>query len=709
MGRESILRLKVVGTETVKNDLSQIEAAGFRTARNLQRAYDVARQTTPRTPEGIAARETVRDIEKQLVGYHSLWKMTDQAITAQRRLQLEAGKAETAGGGQGGMFSGMGQKRILRQMIGFEASRALGNIPGIGQEAGLIAGGFLYGSPMLGAVMAAAVVVGETLKGMTDANNSAKQAMTEFSDRLSSLSKEIASMSAGSATTTPFGAKAAGLAAQAGENQVSVAQRYANLAEMSVSKVLGNAFERTILGRSMGQTGIGREMEVIKQETAINDMVYVAGQEAADKQSNLAERNDSRNTELQRRLVKEQANPEGRNRRWGILGAQANIETEAMAQGHQMQTEEAKFAAEQSSNILHKLDTQLEEVRKKGQKELIPGLEAKIVVAARASIEADKVVKSLPEKQRNEAARLAFAQEQRRHELDTKDREEDKKQDQENALNKIQLYKRGYEQQRASLVQQYDFEIDKGKKAGDDVTKIEADKTLKLAILDKQHGENVKDTLDDIRDKQSLVTRQTTEEQVQWNQTERSLVRSWGEGRRAEIQDVAAATQKYFSDKHQMELADIAAGQRIRLGMIHGTIDPYEAKREELRRQNKYTPAEIESIVRGEARGDSATFVKQERMKKDPYKVYDEYNKSLLQALGNKEITKAEYDRRKMDKAQELLGRTDGQFMDAMSYVRNTQTALLADANIPKETRDGILAIMGSVAIMVRDGIPLRG
>jgi len=208
--RQSILRLKVVGTETVKNDLSQIEAAGFRTARNLQRAYDVARQTTPRTPEGIAARETVRDIEKQLVGQHILWKMTDQAITAQRRLQLEAGKAETGRGTsaamiQQGAFSAltaMGSRRILRQGAGMVAQQMIG-AAGIGQEVGLAIGGFLYGGLGLGTIAMVGATAAAYYRKIAE---DAKAVKTIEAERLE-LHKKINETLREEAENTPLGKK----------------------------------------------------------------------------------------------------------------------------------------------------------------------------------------------------------------------------------------------------------------------------------------------------------------------------------------------------------------------------------------------------------------------------------------------------------------------------------------------------------------------
>jgi len=883
MGRESILRLKVVGTETVKNDLSQIEAAGFRTARNLQRAYEVARQTTPRTPEATAARETVRDIEKQLVGQHAIWKMTDESITAQRRMNLEtakggairkeallqiaakkeerglgvnqvraeqadadhirktalqqiaAAKEERAGGVMvtraeqedvkrkldankarkqmsldeaaaykqndkiasaraqairregllvtsakreentmqrrlfldeeaayaenakrtttiaaqkakamvAGGISGkemqtstlgallqMGSKRILRQGAGMVAQQ-IGNTPGIGQEIGLIVGGALYGGPTIAgmAALGGIAAVGAAVAALyRNANEGAKQAAIatqQFTKELSALGKQAAESSTSLDTITKFAERIKTMqegatqgAVVAGAEKGKAGMR--SLADQTLMKV-----ESWFVGGER-KTGYGRLRAALTRSGEAQATIAGDLEDELLKQRPIDEQRAETRHQGQINLIAAQSRPSSPQRDRDVFNAEIRLRRDDLAARQEEGLAEAAFGVKYTDALAAQSDKELEIQRKKLKDLVFVDKEAAAAFATatadnlaahQAAVQAMEHQQGLPatykRERESEEAKIAADQEKFRRKQEDDDLK--KTLDQESAFavakNNVQL--KGFDREQANLLvnqkqQRVALFFDTTKTAAD-MKALKATQSQEPAKLDKDLVRTVSDTLDDIRDKRAVTNREMTEEQAQWNQTERSLLRQGGDAHRAEIQDVAAATQAYYQDKHDMELSDIATSQRIRLGMIHGTMDPYEAKREELRRQHKHTPEEIEAIVRGEAKGDSATFIKQERMRKDPYKVYDEYNKSLLQSLGTGEIDKAEYNRRKMDKAQELLGRTDGQFMDAMSYVRNTQTALLGDANIPKETRDGIMAIMRSVAIMVRDGIPWRG
>ena len=88
--RQSILRMKVVGTETVKSDLASLEAAVRRQNTNFQRAFQVAEQKVRGgTPDANAAQENAQSMARQLAGTQALYNMTKKAREEGARAQLE--------------------------------------------------------------------------------------------------------------------------------------------------------------------------------------------------------------------------------------------------------------------------------------------------------------------------------------------------------------------------------------------------------------------------------------------------------------------------------------------------------------------------------------------------------------------------------------------------------------------------------------------
>ena len=171
---------------------------------------------------------------------------------AQMRQEGRGGGASAAGGGS--MFGGMGQKRLMRQMIGFEAGQAIGG-SGMGQEVGLIAGGFLYGSPALGGVMAAAVMLGAYFRQAKEGADEARKSMETYTNALTETTGKWSHMASSMIKTSPFGGELAGMVGEQGKG---------------ISAILGGqaarAVKETWVDRTMqGLEAIGHGMDATKQ------------------------------------------------------------------------------------------------------------------------------------------------------------------------------------------------------------------------------------------------------------------------------------------------------------------------------------------------------------------------------------------------------------------------------------------------------------
>ena len=779
--RQSILRLKVVGFENTKSAVADLQKEIMRIATVAMPRQDkiIGQQILggfdPKAAVATWNAMVVR--QQQMIGSLTQLSLHENAQIARAKellrlktdiLQRSQGlttagrggtSADTIQQGAFGALTAMGSRRILRQGAGMVAQQMM-NTPGIGQEVGLALGGFLYGGPVLGTI---AAVGSATAAYFRDANEGAKKAQETtkaFADELMRAASEAAKMAGAFAPITSFGKTAQGEVEKARESSIGLSREglerspsgttgrvWHNL-QQAAEAVTSRHKDESVLqqwwGAMKGERGLefmaeldraqsggtpntaeSRAGDVRGRQKAYQERIIASGAADVSESKRRARENLRINSGLELGTLAIGAQRPTPERERKLLENQIKIQRVKREQAHEEERIEINAEARKARMAVDAAETEVEKQTVANgysqAQEIAAANVLKMAKDRRKEAEESQLERPVwQDEEKKQDARVA-AGGKGKLEADISRHTEDiaKQRDQEIALNKIQLDKKGFEQQRASIAQQFKFEIDKAEKAGetkDNIDKIKSNRRLKLAVFDKQYGaggKEITDTLLGLEEQRKLATREATQEEIQWLRMSRQAYDEYGNSGKKNVEKLKAAFDLLTGDKKKTELADIATSQKISLEMIQGTKDPYEAKREELRRQKK-TPEQIDTIIEGQMGVDSAAFIKQERMKKNPKMQLDEYVKSLDQALklgpAKGGITKEEYDRRKMDKAQELLGpKVGGQFMDAMSYVRHTQTALLSDANIPKEMRDALQAIEKAITDMNRMGIPWRG
>jgi len=772
--RQSILRMKVVGTETVKSDLASLEAAVRRQNTNFQRAFQVAEQKVRGgTPDANAAQENAQSMARQLAGTQALYNMTKKAREEGARAQLEtrsekeyvaaemakikavdvrtkqetkisqqaakekaaadqsyykftetmgerklrilaeeynhqrqlhAGNAQAlaridqaylrqrdaimaGGGGQGGGINGkemqsstlgaliqMGSKRILRQGAGMVAQQ-IGNVPGIGQEIGLIVGGALYGGPTIAgmATLGGIATVGagvaayyrsanETAKTITDS----RLAYEKEHRRPMEFSKEL-NKPASTSLGDKYREEAKAAKDQAAEIIVEEKRRQA--ARGIIDRAAAD-WQTATSASGMSHDVIAREWARYRQHKLLVEAQR--WDKIAKKEDEVAsfQRGEDRGTKVASARVA--AMHPGSAQRKAALDLEATLAYRAVNRDAMAEARAAKQIVNEQEKAARL---------------------AEIAANRNADIAAlDKVYKykeqSLAQKE-IETAKLE------QHNL---------------VISQNAASKEGFDRERADLDAKHKKERLDYQAEGKPTGILRSIQGQEQIALFKKERRIEADSLRQVENETALVNRTRSQEEITLQELSINLERERGKVGREAAKELLEGTRNLFAERKKIELADIATNQRIRLGMIRGTMDPYEVKREELRRQNKYTPEEIKAIIQGEKTGDSAAFVKQERMQKSPKMQLDEYNKSLQQAITTGQMGWVEGMRRRMDKAQELLGpRQGGEFMDALSYSRSIQSKASADASIPKETRDAMRAVQKDIADMLRMGITIRG
>jgi len=763
MGRESILRMKAVGFENTKSAVADLQKEIRRIATVAMPRQDKIIEQQIRgglDPKAAVATWNAMVVrQQQMIGSLTQLSLHENAQIARAKellrlktdiLQRSQGlttagrggtSADTIQQGAFGALTAMGSRRILRQGAGMVAQQMM-NTPGIGQEVGLALGGFLYGGPVLGGIALAGSVVAAYFRDVNEGAKQAEAATKAFSDTLMNAATAAAKLAGEFSPITKIGKTAEAASDKARESIFNLSKEIReSKPEGAWAKAWHKEQQRFEMIEPTGGPGTPQEkikrylentrrLEAGEPVNTIEDRMILGKEREKKYEEDVLKASTARENESRSRAADDLGLTHGLELRALDIQAQrqtpkrereelANRQAIRDAKLKQDQKEQQIQAAIGVADAQRSVDAQQKEVDvRKGN----ISFSDKERDAAAAVLESEKERLEVAKKRRDELSGIHKEQERQDARVaagETGKLESDKarqKEDLQTAYdrdfkqNEIALTTRGWGQQRAATIEKYRQRAEDEKKAGIITTNLNALQEQELAKQTKDHAESIKDIQDSLTDQYLVATRQKLQVDADWAQRSRQLFHERGETAKESIEAEKVLFYQLYQGKKGTMLADLALHQQIMLGMIRGGLSPYALQAQQMREAHPdRSDAQIRGAISGQMQVDSATFVKQERMRKDPYKVYVEYNKSLLQALGNKEITKAEYDRRKMDKAQELLGRTDGQFMDAMSYVHQTQTALLADANIPKETRDGILAIMRSVAIMVRDGIPIRG
>ena len=843
--RQSILRMKVVGTETVKSDLASLEAAVRRQNTNFQRAFQVAEQKVRGgTPDANAAQENAQSMARQLAGTQALYNMTKKAreegaraqletrsekeyvaaemakikavdvrtkqetkISQQaakekaaadqsyykftetmgerklrilteeynRQRQLHAGNAQalarideayarqrnaillggTGGGlasqvnadtiqmGAFGALTQMGSRRIMRQGIGMMAQQML-NLPGIGQQVGLAAGGFLYGGPILGTAAIGASAIARGYQDAVEGAKNAEQATKYFSDALVGASSAAAKLAGEFSPITKFGTAMESQADAAMKSifDLSSQMRTIHPSGSTAWHTLQQAGEAATMGESYNplnwivdlaanayrmanyeslNTGQTRAITAMGLHREYQEGVLKASMAREEESRGRAQTNQWSEYELRREAIgieSERATPE-RERKAFDQAARARAEKLRQTQEEQSVhvagvVEDAKMA-EQAAYAKWKALI--------GPDGLSIGTAEETQAAAdvwnatrKAKDIAEKRLAELPgtqqsERTRNEGltaserAKMQAMQAQKKEDLQTA-------YDREFKQNEIALTTRGWGQQREATIEKYRQRAEDEKKAGTITTNLNALMNQELAKQDKDHYETFTDTLTAMADQKMVANRTMLEADAQWAAQERSLYKQWGDGAAGAIRQTKDAFMELQKAQADRQFTDTMRALGLQIGLSRGTVSTLDAARESLRFQHPLW--DQEQINRGANRqreAESAQWAKPLMARLHPLKEYEEFKeKALTEAsiIGSPDAL-ADARRLAIEKAQSLLGpRQGGEFMDAISYSRSIQSKVSADASIPKEQLAELKKIADDMRLLIQEGTKVR-
>lgn len=685
------------------------------------------------TQHEAALRKLEQDYRRQRElhrGNTAALEKIDAAYARRKKELMAAGGPGGFGWGSGyktPAFGAMSDRFTAMFSVGMIAQDLMGD-KNAGRAFGMGASGFLLGSPIFGAMNASAIFIGEAIRTYNENVIEAQKATKDYTASLMSLASSWQNVSSSLISITGFGSKMRSFSNDMGQKAMASWQSLEGMGRPGFMDAAGTFFRW--LGNpaeSLKRTwDLGPWMQRF-QMTARQARLYERQSEAASAygSNERVERMwDMRQASLLSRVTmgaqEEAAGPAGPGRTRRQL--ERNVLLAQLEQGEQQrqakQREEvraAKAGAEQARIIMYGTQQEVIAASESGDKDRLFVARQALAEAKRKYQEALADVARLPKQHglEDRDARAKADHALRMFEIQQKeaDRQADIQNTDQLARTKIQIESKGYAASRRMILQELAEKKRSYEENGQNTGKLIDSYNAKIELLDKQHAENVAETVTNLENQQEQIRNPGMKAELQWKMEEMRLYKAWGAGAREEIGRVKKAFFELDAARREMFVVNTMKQQQIALGTARGTMSPTDAMGAQLLLQNPdMDPRDARMIAEGSSKIASAQFTRQERMRANPWERYKDYRRQVQQAIGNGEMTFGEGNRRILGMAEQLAGpRQAGQYMDAMSYVRHIQSTLSGDASIPKETLDGIRSLLEEIRLLNSRGVTLRG